>query len=114
MDERISTLNAVQLNSKKPFADNEIAHFEWEDTGLLSLLIDGQPCLHYRHFPDRDLQDEENDAVKIANRLIRAHAADKDLAKLEAVFSESINSSHGYLREEFAKSRPKLLKTPKR
>lgn len=52
MDERISTLNTVQLNSKKPFVDNEIAHFEWEDTGLLSLLIDGQPCLHYRYFPD--------------------------------------------------------------
>jgi hypothetical protein len=27
MDERISTLNTVQLNSKKPFVDNEIAHF---------------------------------------------------------------------------------------
>lgn len=113
MDERISTLNTVQLNSKKPFADNEIAHFEWEDTGLLSLLIDGQPCLHYRHFPDRDLQDEENDAVKIANRLIRAHAADKDLAKLEAVFSESINSSHGYLRERLCEIEAQVVKNAK-
>lgn len=113
MDERISILNTVQLNSKKPFADNEIAHFEWEDTGLLSLLIDGQPCLHYRHFPDRDLQDEENDAVKIANRLIRAHAADKDLAKLEAVFSESINSSHGYLRERLCEIEAQVVKNAK-
>lgn len=113
MDERISILNTVQLNSKKPFADNEIAHFEWEDTGLLSLLIDGQPCLHYRHFPDRDLQDEENDAVKIANRLIRAHAADKDLAKIEAVFSESINSSHGYLRERLCEIEAQVVKNAK-
>lgn len=113
MDERISTLNTAQLNSRKPFADNEFAHFEWEDTGLLSLLIDGQPRLHYRYFSNRDLQDEEHDAVKIANGLIRAHAADKDLVKFKAAFSESINSSHGYLREEFAKSSSKLLKTPK-
>lgn len=68
MEKRISTLNAVQLNNKKPSVDNEIAHFEWEDTGLLSLLIDGQTRFHYRHFSDRDLQDEENDAVRIANR----------------------------------------------
>ena len=113
MDERISTLNTVQLNSKKPFVDNEIAHFEWEDTGLLSLLIDGQPCLHYRYFPDRDLQDEENDAVKIANRFIRAHAADKDLAKLEAAFSESINSSHGYLRERLCEIEAQVVKNAK-
>lgn len=113
MDERISTLNTVQLNSKKPFADNEITHFEWEDTGLLSLFIDGQPCLHYRHFPDRDLQDEETDAVKIANRLIRAYAADKDLAKLEAVFSESINSSHGYLRERLCEIELQVVKNAK-
>lgn len=113
MDKCISTFNAVQLNCKKPSADNEIAHFEWEDTGLLSLLLDGQPCLHYRYFSDRDLQDEENVAVKIANRLIRAHAADKDLVKFEAAFSESINSSHGYLRERLCEIEPQVVKNAK-
>lgn len=113
MDERISACNTVQLNNKKPSVDNEIAHFEWEDTGLLPLLIDGQPRLHYRYFSDRDLQDEENDAVIIANRLIRAHAADKDLVKFEAAFSESINSSHGYLRERLCEIEPQVVKNAK-
>lgn len=113
MNDRISILNKVQLNSKKPSADNEIAHFEWEDTGLLSLLIDGQPRLHYRYFSDRDLRDEDNDAVKIANGLIRAHAADKDLVKFEAAFSESINSSHGYLRERLCEIEPQVVKNAK-
>lgn len=113
MEKRISTLNAVQLNNKKPSVDNEIAHFEWEDTGLLSLLIDGQTRFHYRHFSDRDLQDEENDAVRIANRLIRVYAADKDLVKFEAAFSESINSSHGYLRERLCEIEFQVVKNAK-
>lgn len=99
MDERISRLNKVQLGSKKPFVDKETAHFEWEDIGLLSLLVDGQPPLEYRCYSDGNRQEEENLAVKIASRIMRTYASDYDLVKFEASFSDAIDSAHGHLRE---------------
>lgn len=113
MDERISRLNKVQLGSKKPFVDKETAHFEWEDIGLLSLLVDGQPPLEYRCYSDGNRQEEENLAVKIASRIMRTYASDYDLVKFEASFSDAIDSVHGHLRERLCEIEFQVIKNVK-
>lgn len=113
MDERISRLNKVQLGSKKPFVDKETAHFEWEDTGLLSLLVDGQPPLECRCYSDGNRQEEENLAVKIASRILRTYASDYDLVKFEASFSDAIDSAHGHLRERLCEIEFQVVKNVK-
>lgn len=113
MYERISCLNKVQLDSKKPFVDKETAHFEWEDKGLLSLLVDGQPPLECRRYSVDSHQEEENLAVKIANNIMRKYACDYDLVKLEVSFSDAIDSARGYLRERLCEIEFQVVKNAK-
>lgn len=96
MDRQIDALNKRQLESKRPVINKEKTHFEWEDTSLLSLLCNGLPTL-YPKSVSKENQVAEQEAICIANNLLKEANKELDYSKFEEDFDGLISSYDGYI-----------------
>lgn len=98
IEKNIEAINQRQLSTKKPVIDKEKIHYDWEDTSLLPLLCEGLPRIYPRNV-SKENQEEEEEAVRLVNKLVTSENRNRNYFKFEEDFNALISSNNGYISD---------------